>query len=160
MADSEFFFTWWLKRVVYRIWQFKQMVLPKLDRSAWQAAIKEFTPPVQKHLASLKKSEKAHVLRVHQAVATSSQLSGDERSELMQMAMLHDIGKGVIRSSLLMKVVRVLLPISRNQHCIAGARLLRRLGFEKSLVRRVLRHHTLDHGDRLLQIFQQIDDSC
>ncbi len=160
MTDRENLFFWWLKRVVYRVWQFKQTVLPKLDREAWRAAVSELPQPIRLHLASLKKSEKAHILRVYRAVSISHNISDEERRELLQMALLHDVGKAIIRSSVFMKVARVFLPIGRNEHCIAGARLLHRLGFERSLVRRVLRHHTVDHGDPLLQTFQQIDDSC
>jgi len=160
VADCDSFFVWWLKRVSYRIWQFKQTVLPKLDRAAWYAAVSELPSPVQEHLASLKKSEKAHILRVYRAISASRQINDAERCELLQMALLHDIGKAIIRSSVFMKVARVFLPLGRNEHCIAGARLLHRLGFERLLVRRVLRHHTFNHGDHLLQIFQQIDDNC
>lgn len=159
MADRDNFIVWWLRRVAYRIWQFKQTVLPKLDRVAWHEAVSDLPLPVQAHLASLKKSEKAHILRVYRAVKTSRQINDVERLELMQMALLHDIGKAIIRSSVFMKVARVFLPLGRNEHCIAGARLLHRLGFDRSLVNRVLRHHTFDHSDRLLRIFQEIDDN-
>jgi len=160
VTDSNSFLVWWLQRVAYRVWQFKQTVLPKLDRAAWRAAVSELPQAVQEHLASLKKSEKAHVLRVYRAVCASRQINETERCELLQMALLHDIGKAIVRSSVFMKVARVFLPLGRNEHCIAGARLLHRLGFERSLVRRVLRHHTINHGDPLLHTFQQIDDSC
>ena len=160
MADAGNLLVWWFKRVAYRIWQFKQTVLPKLDRVAWNAAISGLPQPVLTHLASLKKSEKAHILRVYRAVSASRQINDEERRELLKMALLHDIGKAIIRSSVFMKVARVFLPLGRNDHCIAGARLLHRLGFERPLVRRVLRHHTFKHDDHLLQIFQQIDDNC
>jgi len=159
VSDRNNFFYWWLKRVAYRLWQFKQTVLPKLDRAAWHKAVCSLPQPVQAHLASLKKSEKAHILRVYRAVSVSRKINDEQRNELLQMALLHDIGKAIIRSGVFMKVARVFLPVGRNQHCIAGARLLHRLGFERSLVRRVLRHHTFNHGDPLLQVFQQIDDS-
>ncbi|PKL49726.1 MAG: hypothetical protein CVV42_05155 [Candidatus Riflebacteria bacterium HGW-Riflebacteria-2] len=142
------------------MWQFKQTVLPKLDRAAWYDAVRELPQPVQEHLKLLRKSEKAHILRVYRAVGASQQINDEERRELLQMALLHDIGKAIVRSSVFMKVARVFLPIGRNEHCIAGARLLNRLGFERSLVKRVLRHHTFSHSDRLLQMFQKIDDSC
>jgi putative nucleotidyltransferase with HDIG domain len=160
VTKSSNLIVWWLKRVAYRIWQFKQTILPKLSAREWQDAVSELPEAVQGHLMTLKKSEKAHVLRVRRAIAESKRLNDEERQELLQMAMLHDIGKAIARSGLVMKVARVFFPISRNEHCVAGARLLHRLGFERKLVRRVLRHHTFDHQDRLLAIFQEIDDNC
>lgn len=160
MANSDNIVAWWLKRVAYRLWQFKQTMLPILDTAEWHGAVSELSQPLQVYLNSLRKSEKAHIQRVCRAVSADGQIDEQQRVELLQLALLHDIGKSIMRSSVIMKVARVFFPIGRNEHCIAGARLLKRHGFDRKLVRRVLRHHTFDHDDKLLQKFQQIDDSC
>ncbi|MBU1107618.1 MAG: HDIG domain-containing protein [Candidatus Riflebacteria bacterium] len=160
MFKNDNFVVLWLRRVAYRLWQFKQTVLPRLDQSEWREAVRGFSQQLREHLNALRKSEKAHILRVYRAICADSQFVGEQRKEVLQLALLHDIGKAIIRSSVVLKVARVFLPIGRNDHCIAGARLLHRNGFDRKLVRRVLRHHTFEHDDILLQKFQQIDDSC
>jgi len=160
MHKNENLFIWWLRRVAYRLWQFKQTVMPKLDRSEWHEAISVFVPQLREHLDALRKSEKAHILRVYRVIREDSQFGIEQREELLQLALLHDIGKSIVRSGIILKVARVFLPIGRNDHCIAGARLLHRQGFDRKLIRRVLRHHILEHDDVLLQKFQQIDDNC
>jgi putative nucleotidyltransferase with HDIG domain len=160
VTNSNNIVIWWFKRVTYRLWQFKQTIMPRLDAAEWRAAVSGLEKPLQAYLDSLRKSEKAHIQRVCRAVNEERQIDERQRSELRQLALLHDIGKSIMRSSVIMKVARVFLPIGRNEHCIAGARLLKRHGFDRTLVRRVLRHHTYDHDDRLLSKFQQIDDSC
>jgi len=160
VEKSDSIVLWWLRRVAYRLWQFKQTLLPKLDSTEWHASVSVLSPSLQGYLNSLRKSEKAHIQRVIRAAGTDRHIDEQQRAEFFQLALLHDIGKAIMRSSVIMKVARVFFPIGRNEHCIAGARLLHRHGFDRTLVRRVLRHHTFDHGDKLLQKFQQIDDSC
>ncbi|EKD83800.1 MAG: hypothetical protein ACD_39C00443G0002 [uncultured bacterium] len=160
MVKSDNFIFWWLKRVAYRLWQFKQTILPKLNAAEWHTALSGLSQPLQDYLNSLRKSEKAHIQRVCRVVIADAHLDEGQRTILLQLALLHDIGKAIMRSSVVMKVARVFFPIGRNEHCIAGARLLHRHGFDRTLVRRVLRHHTINHGDKLLFKFQQIDDSC
>ena len=160
MFKNDNFVVRWLRRVAYRLWQFKQTVLPRLNQSEWREAIKGLSPLLCQHLNALQKSEKAHIMRVYRAIREDRRISEEQREELLQLALLHDIGKAIIRAGVVLKVARVFLPIGRNDHCIAGARLLHRNGFDRRLVRRVLLHHRAGHNDMLLQKFQQIDDSC
>ncbi|HNX76904.1 MAG TPA: HDIG domain-containing protein [Candidatus Rifleibacterium sp.] len=147
-----------LARILYRIWQFKQVLLPRLDRNKWDAAVAELAPQVRNQLAALKKSEKAHIMRVYDDINNDAGLQPDMRQYLLTLALLHDIGKSVTRPSLLFKVAKVLLPIANTEHCLAGARLLRQFRQNRQLIRRVLRHHDLEVSDAVLKLFQQYDD--
>ena len=147
-----------LTRVLYRIWQFKQVLLPRLDHRKWQAAIAELDPQVRDQLAALKKSEKAHIMRVYDDISNDACLQPEIRKCLLNLALLHDIGKSVTRPSLLFKVAKVLLPIANHEHCLAGARLLRQFRQDRQLIRRVLRHHDSRVSDAALQLFQKYDD--
>lgn len=147
-----------LGRICYRCWQFKQVLFPKIDEKILHEAL-EFAPPCWRpYLMRLRPSEQAHVLRVFAAVKTEPGLSDDERQVMLQLALAHDIGKGVTRHSLFFKIVKVFFPISNAAHCIAGARLLRRLRADPNLIRMVLRHHQLKVSQPLLEKFQKIDD--
>lgn len=146
------------KRIHYRIWQFKQVLFPKYSRKQWDDALNTMPSDCRQHLNRLRNSEKAHVMRVYNAIKEDQSISKPERIELLRLALLHDIGKGITRHSVFFKVAKVLLPIKNTSHSIAGAKLLKKLGFEKELVVMVLRHHEKNHANELLKKFQTFDD--
>ncbi|GAB4284911.1 MAG: hypothetical protein Kow0029_31620 [Candidatus Rifleibacteriota bacterium] len=148
-----------LNRIRYRCWQFKQVLFPKIDMEVWNEALNFLPQEWRKHLIKLRPSERAHVLRVYSAIKKADGISEEERSFLQKLALVHDIGKGVTRHSVFYKVAKVIFPISNAAHCIAGARLLKRLGADRTLVKMVLRHHSINNTNRLLMIFQSYDDN-
>lgn len=145
-------------RIRYRLWQLKQGLLPQLDMQQWQQALLGMPEPLHQQLQILKKSEKAHVLRVYMAIRTEPGLPESLRAELLQLALLHDIGKSIARHGLLFKALKVLFPIANTQHCVAGALFLKKNQVARVMVRRVLRHHDKNTGDKVLQLFQKFDD--
>ncbi len=147
-----------LARIFYRFWQFKQVLLPKLVVREWLEAVAVLDEPLRHQLARLKKSEKAHVMRVYTDICQAHGLPEDVQKCLLELALLHDIGKTVTRPSLLFKVAKVLFPIANTGHCIEGARLLRRFHQNRQLIRRVLRHHDETTSDPILRMFQEFDD--
>lgn len=147
-----------VSRICYRVWQFKQVLLPRLDRMAWQKAISGLAPSLQRQLAILKKSEKAHVMRVYQDVYSDRALDEQTRLLLLELALLHDIGKTITRPTILFKVAKVLFSFANTEHCLEGARFLRRQGQQRPLIRRVLRHHDVSTSDQVLKLFQMYDD--
>ena len=147
-----------LGRIRYRCWQFKQVLFPKIDAELWREALNFLPESWRLYLQRLRPSERAHVLRVYSAVKSDTVLEKNERELLMLLALAHDLGKGETRHSLLSKVAKVIFPVSNAAHCIAGARILRKLKADRQLVRLVLRHHQKDPSDLLLKKFQDYDD--
>lgn len=145
-------------RITYRLWQFKQVLLPQLDHQQWESAIASLSKPLQSQLQLLKKSEKAHVLRVYQAIKAERGLTESLRDELLQLALLHDIGKSITRHGIIFKVLKVIFPIANTQHCVAGAKFLRRHGVGRGMIDKVLRHHQKNVADPVLRFFQEFDD--
>lgn len=145
-------------RILYRCWQFKQVLFPIIDPELWLEAL-DFAPANWRpHLKRLRRSERAHVLRVFAAIKVEADLEDVDRQKLLLLALAHDIGKGVTRHSIFFKVAKVIFPISNSAHCLAGAKLLRRLKAEKWLIRMVLRHHCQSPTNPLLKRFQEVDD--
>jgi len=149
---------YWLDRIKYRIWQFKQVIFPKLDLLKWNQVLLNLEKPLREKLGELKKSEKAHVLRVYEAIEQDQSLDVSLRVELMKLALLHDIGKSICRHTIFFKVAKVFLPFANTRHCVEGARFLKKSGVDRSIVKRVLRHHSLCPADPLLRKFQEYDD--
>lgn len=145
-------------RISYRLWQFKQGLLPQLDLRQWQQALVGLPEQLRQQLLILKKSEKAHVLRVYMAIRAETDLPEPLRNELLQLALLHDIGKSIARHGLLFKVLKVIFPVANTQHCVAGALFLKRNKVARVMVRRVLRHHDKNTMDDILRLFQKFDD--
>jgi putative nucleotidyltransferase with HDIG domain len=145
---------------MYRCWQLKQTLLPKIDPDLLIEAKEKIPPSLLENFKSLRKSEIAHTLRVYKEIKDSFTSIEDGRDELLELALLHDIGKGITRHTVFFKIAKVLLPVSSNAHAIAGAKLLFRKKMNKTLVIRVLRHHDKSHSDKLLNIFQSFDDKC
>lgn len=146
------------QRLTYRIWQFKQVLLPKVDVREWHEALLFAPESWRPHLKKLRLSERAHVLRLYSAIKQDDSLLPGERDYLLMLALAHDIGKGVTRHSVFFKVAKVVFPISNAAHCLAGARLLRQLKAEHDLVRMVLRHHQKHPESAILRKFQDFDD--
>lgn len=147
-----------ITRVFYRIWQFKQVLFARFDENEWRDAVATLPAAWGVQLNQLRPSEKAHTMRVYNAISKDDKLDDDERQQLLRLALLHDIGKGITRHTLLFKVMKVLLPISGAAHCIAGARFLQKAGADRQTVARVLRHHKGIAGDEMLRKFQYYDD--
>lgn len=150
----------WFDRVCYRTWQFRQSLLAEISVVEWKIAISELSKPLQEQLNRLRKSEKAHTIRVWSEVQKMKTLDCVTRKELMQLALLHDIGKSITKPTLFSKIVKVLFSLSDNQHCIKGALFLKRQKLDKKLVIRILRHHCKNIDDDILCLFQTIDDRC
>ena len=149
-----------IKRIIYRIWQFKQTIFPIVDNQLWQNITDKFPVTWQTYFKKLRPSEKAHILRVYREAKQIKCLSEQEYEELIELAITHDIGKSITRHSILFKVAKVILPISNHAHCIEGAKLLKKLGGNRKLIKRVLRHHDKNTKDKILLILQEIDDRC
>jgi len=147
-----------LGRIRYRCWQFKQVLFPRIDPALWQKALMFLPAEYRPYLEKLRPSERAHVLRVFEAVECAENISAEERQFLQLLALTHDLGKGVTRHSLFFKILKVIFPISNAKHCVEGARLLRMLKADRRLIRLVLRHHQNDTEDPVLKKFQSFDD--
>lgn len=132
--------------------------MPQLKAEEWHKALHSLPSPLRQQLNTLKKSEKAHILRVYKAIHNDASLSPQLRDQLETLALLHDIGKSVTRHSIFFKVAKVLLPIANSAHCVAGARFLRVNKVDRDIIRRVLRHHDSDTSDEILKKFQSYDD--
>lgn len=145
-------------RIAYRLWQFKQVLLPQLDQTEWQQALTDLHSDLAVKLQELKKSEKAHVLRVYMAIKQERALPESLKSELLRLALLHDIGKAVVPHGLVFKVMKVFCPIANTGHCIAGARFLRQKKVDRAIILKVLRHHDENSVDPVLRYFQEFDD--
>jgi putative nucleotidyltransferase with HDIG domain len=146
------------ERILYRCWQFKQVLFPIIDQHLWLEALAFIPESWRPHLKRLRRSERAHVLRVFAAIKVEPDLEEADRRKLLLLALAHDIGKGVTRHSIFFKVAKVVFPISNGAHCLAGAKLLRKLGAENWLIRMVLRHHCDAPQNHLLKRFQAVDD--
>ena len=142
----------------YRFWQFKQALFSKLDYTEWNQAISVLPSNLQTILNRLKNPEKAHVLRICTAI-NNSNLKESDKTDMLQLALLHDIGKTVTKPNLLTKVLRVILLRTDTAHCIAGAKILRSEKCDKQLILRVLRHHDQTNTDPVLRFFQEFDNS-
>ncbi len=134
------------------------MLFPKVDPALWKEACEQLPAAWRPHFCRLRPSERAHVLRVYAAVKNDSLLKGEERRKMILLALVHDIGKGITRHGVIFKVAKVLLPIRNSAHCLAGSRLLKKLGAKSWLVRLVLRHHSQAKKNSLLDKFQRLDD--
>ncbi len=146
------------KRFVYRCWQFVKAVNPQLDSVAWEKACNSADPRLQQLLNTLGKAEKAHTLRVLQYINNDNGISVEQKKELSEFALIHDIGKAITRPSLAFKVAKVLFKLNGNAHCIAGARAVWHLTKNKQMALRVLHHHKKAAAEAFITAFQKYDD--
>ena len=149
-----------LERCQYRVNQFRSVLWSVVDEELLACYLKKIPPGWRKYVLKLRPSEKAHVVGLCSAVSGLEGVSEDERAELMTLALVHDIGKTITRPSLLMRITRVLLPMHNISHPVLGARILRRNGAPRKLLRRVAGHHLEPGDDKLLGLFQRLDDNC
>ena len=147
-----------IDKILYRCWQFYKAVLPRLDRTAWKAAVGKADERLKSLLNSLGKAEKSHTLRVLKLISEDNTLKDDLKTELSDFALVHDIGKAITRPSLFFKVAKVLLRLSSDAHCVAGCRAVWHLTHNKKLALRILKHHVKPNPDSFLATFQKYDD--
>lgn len=152
------FLVWFAGRVCYRIRQFHSVIAPEFDEPLFEAVLTNIPQKWRCLVRRLRMSEKAHILRLYRAISGDENLADDCRTELIELCIVHDIGKIVTRPSLFYRIMKVLLPLPNRAHGIAGARILKKLGAREKLIRRVRTHHDTDHGDTLLKLFQEFDD--
>lgn len=147
-----------LQRAAYWIWKFWRTLRPQIDEALYTEArshLPEFWRPA---LDRMLPPDKAHVLRLYTAITSDVSLTPQDRAALIELALCHDLGKGILRPSLFERVIKVLLPLPNRSHPILGARIVKRLGGRPELVRRIARHHRDPGNDRLLALFQSFDD--
>ncbi|MFZ2956162.1 MAG: HD domain-containing protein [Candidatus Ozemobacteraceae bacterium] len=148
-----------MRRAAYWLWKFWRTLHPVIDENRrvetrahlpelWRPAFDRLLPPDQ-----------AHVIRLWKAIKEASELSEPDRAELLLLAVVHDLGKGITRPTIFERVAKALLPLPNSSHPIAGARLLKKWGAPRDLIRRVRFHHEPPGNDRLLALFQSFDDS-
>ena len=147
------------ERTCYRLRQFRSVLFPVVDEALWNEAMLHLLPRWRRPLQKLRDSERAHILRLYRAITTDPDLTENERKTLLELALMHDVGKICTRPSILTRIVMTLLPIPKNAHPTLGARILRKLGANATLCRRVRGHHRDPGDDKLLAKFQQFDDS-
>lgn len=147
-----------LHRVFYRLWQFVQVITAKVNHEQWLNATSKLDPEIRNQLNKLRRPEKAHILRVYSDIKCDLHLSEYEKQNLLELALLHDIGKSITKPTLLYKVAKVIFSVSNTRHCIEGAKFLKKLGKNKKVIIRVLRHHQLNSNDPLIKKFQLYDD--
>lgn len=147
-----------LKQAKYRVWQFFKAVNPRLDNQAWDYAYKKADASLQPLLSKLGKAEKAHTLRVLNLIESDTSLGNNERQELLDFALIHDIGKAITKPTLVFKVAKILFKLNGNAHCIAGAKAVWHLTHNKQLALRILHHHLKSDVEPFITKFQTYDD--
>lgn len=148
-----------LKRCRYRYGQFCSVMWPQVDSELLREARSQLPPRWQNVFDRFLPSEFAHVLRLYRRIKNDPSIVEPERSELILLALCHDFGKTVTRPGIFERIMKTLLPIPNNAHPILGARILKKLGAPGKLVQRVLNHHKDPGNDRLLALFQKLDDN-
>lgn len=149
-----------MNRIIYRCWQFYKAVFPKLDLNKWHEAEKRVDSKLLPLLSNLGKAEKSHTLRVLSLISDDKNLSEEYKNELLDFALVHDIGKAITKPSLFFKVAKVLLKLSSDAHCVAGCRAVWHSTKNKKLALRILRHHEKPNPDKFLEDFQRYDDQA
>ena len=155
MSEQPFY-----KRFVYRCWQFIKAVNPQLDKTAWKKACDSADPRLQQLLNGLGNAEKAHTLRVLNLISEENEISAEQKKELSEFALIHDIGKAITKPSLAFKVAKVLFKLNGNAHCIAGSRAVWHLTHDKKMALRVLHHHLKTGAEPFILAFQKYDDKA
>ena len=149
-----------LDKIIYRSWQFYKAIFPNLNRNKWKKAFEESDDRVKPLLEKLGKAEKAHTLRVMDYITEDNNLEDGLKSELLDFALVHDIGKAITKPSLAFKVAKVLFRLSSDAHCIAGCKAVWHLTHNKKIALRILKHHVKPNNDPFLVTFQKYDDKA
>lgn len=147
-----------LQRAGYWVWKFWRTLRPQIDPALYAEARSHLPKTWRPALDRLLPPDKAHVLRLYSAITADPTLGPEDRAALIELALCHDLGKGIVRPTIFERVAKVLLPLPNRSHPILGARIVKRLGGRSSLVRRVAHHHRPAGDDRLLALFQVFDD--
>ena len=162
-----------MKRARYRLTQFRDYVRPRAPGPSDLADMRRVLPPP---LAALflrqTTGEQAHALRVMRRVDAGGLQAG--RLELLQAALLHDVGKTRAPLSLPERVAVVLggrlwpglkersnwRPfVTARRHAEWGAQMCAEAGAPPLTVELVRRHQSpAAPGDRLLAVLQMADD--
>ena len=147
------------KQAIYRFWQFQKAVFPELNQDAWNTAIQSCPQQLVSVLNQLGKAEKAHTLRVLKLIKDDVSLENDYKNQLLDFALLHDIGKAITKPSLIFKIAKVLFKLNGNAHCIEGAKVIWRKTRNLEMAKSVLRHHQKRYS-KFISDFQQYDDQA
>lgn len=147
-----------LGQMAYRCRQFLSVLRPQVDRALVEEAGRRLPENWQKPFFAIPGSTMAHIMRLYRAIRDDAALDESTRSELLILALTHDIGKGITRPTLFERVAKVILPLPNKSHVIAGSLLMKRLGASPELIRRIRRHHEPAGNDGLLALFQTYDD--
>ena len=146
-------------RIKYRVWQFFNELFPKYNQNDWEKALSFAPKQLITILETHKTVEKAHIIRVFNAVCNSSDFSKEKHDLFKTLAVIHDIGKTQKRLSLPMKVVKVLFGYDLANHCETGAEVLRQNNCQAELIELVRKHHDTNTQDKDLAAFIKIDDT-
>lgn len=148
----------------YRIRQFLQAAFGRPDAEIREQARALLDPPLWDLFCQMPRAEQTHALRVYRTLLDQ----GLRQPDLLGAALLHDVGKTRVSSSVFGKVavvlVRTIAPqaaerwgsgpaigwrkpfAAARQHPAWGARMIRDAGGSQSLGALVERHHEPDHA--------------
>lgn len=162
-----------MKQALYRVGQFRSYWRPRpLGPRELAGMRRVLPPPLEALFWRQTPGERAHALRVMQRAEASGVQAG--RRELLQAALLHDVGKTRAPLSLLARVVVVLAGrfwpgllarsnwrpfVTARLHAEWGAELCAEAGAPPLTVALVRRHQSpAGPGDTLLAALQMADD--
>jgi len=145
-------------RVLYRARQFLQAIVASPDEAHLKEAKRLLPPPLLQHFNRLPLPDQCHSLNVYMTLKEQ----GETSIELLQAALLHDVGKSLFHLNLAERVLIVLAEaflqtqtdrwgegepsgirrafVIAAQHPAWGADLVAAAGGSKTLVR-LIRHH-------------------
>ncbi len=147
------------KALKYRLWQVKQELRPKLCLKAWEDAIQTLTPELKAVVEKHNITEKAHLLRLFEAITKDMTFDGSNKDLYLKLALVHDIGKTEMRLSLFFKVLKAVFNFDFAKHDKRGANLLRNLGCSEELAFLTENHHNKNTKNKALAKFQYYDNT-
>jgi putative nucleotidyltransferase with HDIG domain len=147
------------KALKYRLWQVKQELKPRLCEKAWENATADLSPELKAAVEKHNITEKAHLLRVYEAIAKDSTFEKNCKDLYLKLALVHDIGKTEMRLCLFFKVVKAFFNYDFAKHDIRGAKMLRNLGCSEELASLVENHHNKSTKNEALAKFQYYDNT-
>ncbi|MBN1262091.1 MAG: HDIG domain-containing protein [Anaerolineae bacterium] len=163
-------------RVRYRVIQFFETLSAPLRRVDVAYAARHLSAPLLTLFKSMSRAEQHHGI----AVCKALEVQGAVTPALLTAALLHDVGKTVIRPRLWDRVLVVLAEffsagqaarwgrgdprgwrrgfVVRSQHAVWGAALAERAGADPETVVLIRRHHDPPGDNAILARLQAIDD--